>query len=205
MVDANASNGYRVEEEYIHLDGWCPVLVIRPDASTGTNNQQLFPILNDHLGTLRKYLKNLLNGEISMRLKDKNKRILKLLMIVVFFVCFTVVMFLGRLVITGYSEERYMEGYEVLDTIGYSVSCVSPVLDFFCKNPMPQSSLYITSEYQFPIWMFWQNLSPIDKEKQAISKSLYCYTGKNKRVRIKEIKRNGAACSDEDAKSLNEQ
>ena len=56
VVDANASNGFRVEEEYVHLDGWRPVAVIRPNPSTGMANPQVFPILSDHLGTPRKVL-----------------------------------------------------------------------------------------------------------------------------------------------------
>ena len=56
VVDANASNGFRVEEEYVHLDGWRPVAVIRPDPATGMANPQVFPILTDHLGTPRKVL-----------------------------------------------------------------------------------------------------------------------------------------------------
>ncbi len=56
VVDSGASNGYRVEEEYVHLDGWRPVAVVRPDAATGMANPQVFPILTDHLGTPRKVL-----------------------------------------------------------------------------------------------------------------------------------------------------
>ena len=56
VVDAAQPNGYRVEEEYVHLDGWRPVAVVRPDATTGMANPQIFPILTDHLGTPRKVL-----------------------------------------------------------------------------------------------------------------------------------------------------
>jgi RHS repeat-associated protein len=56
VVDSGASNGYRVEEEYVHLDSWRPVAVVRPDAATGMSNPKLFPILTDHLGTPRKVL-----------------------------------------------------------------------------------------------------------------------------------------------------
>ena len=56
VVDANASNGFRVEEEYVHLDGWRPVAVVRPNPTSGMANPQVFPILSDHLGTPRKVL-----------------------------------------------------------------------------------------------------------------------------------------------------
>lgn len=56
VVDSSASNGYRVEEEYVHLDGWRPVAVVRPDPATGMANPKVFPILTDHLGTPRKVL-----------------------------------------------------------------------------------------------------------------------------------------------------
>ena len=56
VVDSSASNGYRVEEEYVHLDGWRPVAVVRPDPATGMVNPKVFPILTDHLGTPRKVL-----------------------------------------------------------------------------------------------------------------------------------------------------
>lgn len=35
---------------------WIQLAVIRPDASTGMNNSQVFPILSAHLGTPRKVL-----------------------------------------------------------------------------------------------------------------------------------------------------
>lgn len=56
VVDASQTNGFRTEEEYVHLDGWRPVAVVRPDANTGMANPQIFPILTDHLGTPRKVL-----------------------------------------------------------------------------------------------------------------------------------------------------
>ena len=56
VLDANASNGFRVEEEYIHLDGWRTVAVVRPNPTSGMTNPQIFPILSDHLGTPRKVL-----------------------------------------------------------------------------------------------------------------------------------------------------
>ena len=56
VVDSSVSNGYRVEEEYIHLDSWRPVAVVRPDPATGMANPKVFPILTDHLGTPRKVL-----------------------------------------------------------------------------------------------------------------------------------------------------
>ncbi len=56
VVDGSQPNGYRVEEEYVHLDGWRPVAVVRPDPNTGMGNPKIFPILTDHLGTPRKVL-----------------------------------------------------------------------------------------------------------------------------------------------------
>lgn len=56
VVDGSQPNGYRVEEEYIHLDGWRPVTVVRPDSVVGMNNPKIFPVLTDHLGTPRKVL-----------------------------------------------------------------------------------------------------------------------------------------------------
>ena len=56
VVDGSQPNGYRVEEEYVHLDGWRPVAVVRPDPNTGMGNPKVFPILTDHLGTPRKIL-----------------------------------------------------------------------------------------------------------------------------------------------------
>ena len=56
VVDATQPNGYRVEEEYVHLDGWRPVAVVRPDPAMGMANPKIFPILTDHLGTPRKVL-----------------------------------------------------------------------------------------------------------------------------------------------------
>ncbi len=56
VVDSGASNGYRVEEEYVHLDSWRPVAVVRPDPATGMANPKVFPLLTDHLGTPRKVL-----------------------------------------------------------------------------------------------------------------------------------------------------
>ena len=63
IVDSSVASGYKVEEEYIHLDGWRPVAVIRPDTSTGMNTPHVFPILSDHLGTPRKVLDGK-NGQV---------------------------------------------------------------------------------------------------------------------------------------------
>lgn len=56
VVDANAADGYRVQEEFIHLDGFRPIASVRPHATTGMNAPQIYPILSDHLGTPRKVL-----------------------------------------------------------------------------------------------------------------------------------------------------
>jgi hypothetical protein len=56
VLDSTATAGFRTEDEYVHLDGWRPVAVVRPDATTGMANPQIFPILTDHLGTPRKVL-----------------------------------------------------------------------------------------------------------------------------------------------------
>ena len=56
MVDASQPNRYRVEEEYVHLDGWRPVAVVRPSLTVGMANPDIYPILSDHLGTPRKVL-----------------------------------------------------------------------------------------------------------------------------------------------------
>ena len=56
VPDSSQPNGFRVEEEYVHLDGWRPVAVIRPDSVAGMSNPRIFPVLTDHLGTPRKVL-----------------------------------------------------------------------------------------------------------------------------------------------------
>ena len=55
-VDPAQPSGFRVEEEYLHLDGWRPVAVVRPEATLGMAVPQVFPIVSDHLGTPRQVL-----------------------------------------------------------------------------------------------------------------------------------------------------
>lgn len=56
VPDASAPNGFRVLEEYVHLDGWRPIATVRPDPVHGMNAPRIHPILTDHLGTPRKVL-----------------------------------------------------------------------------------------------------------------------------------------------------
>ena len=51
-----SSNGVDVEEEYLHLDGWRVVGVVKPHPSLGMTTPQVYPVLSDHLGTPRKIL-----------------------------------------------------------------------------------------------------------------------------------------------------
>ena len=54
--DASEPTGLRVVEEYVHLDGWRSVAVVRPSAISGMVNPDIHPVLTDHLGTPRKVL-----------------------------------------------------------------------------------------------------------------------------------------------------
>ena len=47
---------WNTDSEYIYLDNWRTIAVVRPDDSTGMNTPHIHPILSDHLGTPRKVL-----------------------------------------------------------------------------------------------------------------------------------------------------
>ena len=47
---------WATDSEYIYLDNWRTIAVVRPDNLTGMNNPKIHPIISDHLGTPRKVL-----------------------------------------------------------------------------------------------------------------------------------------------------
>ena len=63
VPDSGAPGGFRVQEELVWLDGFRPVLSVRPNATTGMTAPDYYPVLTDHLGTPRKVLND--DGDVA--------------------------------------------------------------------------------------------------------------------------------------------